>query len=82
MTWCAPGNLEALADIAAYDRLVTRGVEDYGTLRNLARKLPGFGRSFEVDHLLEQRFWRNNPALTVGARREGRSRAVRPPPAA
>ncbi len=51
------------AEISHYDKLAGR-VEDYGTLRNEAAKLPGFGEVFEIDHVLEQRFWRNNPNLT------------------
>lgn len=58
-------------DIDNFDKLVARGVEDYGTLRNLARRMPGFGDLFELDHLLEQRFWRNNPNLVTAFDHEG-----------
>jgi hypothetical protein len=51
------------ADIDNYDKLAALGAVDYGTLRNLGNKLPGFGQVFQFDHLLEQRFWRNNPEL-------------------
>jgi hypothetical protein len=61
--------------IDAYDVLVTRGVEDYGTLRNLRnnlkKQLPDLGKIFEIDHLLEQRFWRNNPNLTTAFDEKG-----------
>jgi hypothetical protein len=61
--------------IEAYDLLVTRGVEDYGTLRNLRndlkKKVPDLGQIFEIDHLLEQRFWRNNPNLTTAFDEKG-----------
>src|SRR5215813_11475928 len=61
----------AKIDIDNYDKLVARGVEDYGTLRNQASKLPGFGDLFEIDHLLEQRFWRNNPNLVTAFDEKG-----------
>ncbi|WP_434032726.1 hypothetical protein [Cupriavidus sp. a3] len=61
--------------IDAYDFLVARGVEDYGTLRNLRNnlknKVPDVGKIFEIDHLLEQRFWRNNPNLTTAFDEKG-----------
>jgi len=61
--------------IEAYDALVGRGVDDYGTLKNLrkdlAKKVPDVGRMFEIDHLLEQRFWRNNPQLTTAFDEKG-----------
>lgn len=53
------------ADIDNYDKVfrLELGSADYGTLRNLGKTMPGFGQVFEFDHLLEQRFWRNNPEL-------------------
>lgn len=53
--------------IEAYDVLVGKGVADYGTLRalRLSKQYKGLrlGRFFEIDHLLERRFWRNNPKI-------------------
>ena len=58
------------AELQLYDTLAAR-IEDYGTLKNLAAKLAGFGEVVEVDHVLEQRFWRNNPALNTAVDEEG-----------
>jgi hypothetical protein len=47
-------------EIAHYDRLAVR-IEDYSTL---AKENAGHGDFFEVDHICEQRFWRNDPRIT------------------
>jgi hypothetical protein len=55
--------------IQAYDELITKGITDAGTLRKLA-KAAGIGDFFDVEHIFEQRFWRNNPALAKAVGRE------------
>ncbi len=42
------------------NRMMPLGVVDYATL---ARANRFFGSYFEIDHLLEQRFWRNDPRI-------------------
>lgn len=57
--------------IRTYDEVVGHGVADYGTLRNLVTKRGGLAGHFELDHLLEQRFWRNNPDLVTAFDEKG-----------
>src|SRR5215204_3010232 len=49
------------SELAHYDRLAGR-VEDYRSLAKLNEK---HGKFFEVDHILEQRFWRNDPRVEL-----------------
>lgn len=42
-----------------------------GSTSNLAKKHGGLRGHFEIDHLLEQRFWRNNPALETAFDEKG-----------
>ncbi|MCA8969981.1 MAG: hypothetical protein KDC95_09370 [Planctomycetes bacterium] len=51
-------------DIANYDKLVGLGVTNFADIQIAAKKIGGIGEHFEIDHLLEQRFWRNNPSVT------------------
>ncbi|MGV9385898.1 hypothetical protein ACWDRB_59535 [Nonomuraea sp. NPDC003707] len=60
------------ADIAHYDRLAGR-VEDYRTLAKLNR---GRGDLYEVDHILEQRFWRNDPRVQTAFNEKGEGMAM------
>jgi hypothetical protein len=61
--------------INGYDQLVARGVVDYGTIRNLRNRLrkeiPDIGKILEIDHVFEQRFWRNNPNLATAFDEKG-----------
>lgn len=47
--------------ITHYDKLAGR-VVDY---KSLSKQNKGFGELFEVDHILEQRFWRNDPRVVT-----------------
>jgi hypothetical protein len=58
------------AEIAKFDELVQLGVTDYITL---SRANTGFGHLYEIDHLLEQRFWRNNPNVVSALDERGHS---------
>jgi hypothetical protein len=59
------------ADIANYDEVVKKGVTTYSDLRAATAGRAGFGDHFELDHLLEQRFWRNNPNLVTAFDEKG-----------
>jgi hypothetical protein len=59
--------------IAHYDKVVARGIEDYKTLAKLNK---GYGDIYEVDHILEQRFWRNDPRLITAFDEKGEGFAM------
>ncbi|MCA2225916.1 hypothetical protein [Nonomuraea aurantiaca] len=60
------------ADIEHYDRLAGR-VEDFRSLAKLNR---GRGDLYEVDHILEQRFWRNDPRVSTAFDEKGEGMAM------
>jgi hypothetical protein len=59
-------------DISHYDAMAGR-VEDYRTLAKLNR---GHGEQYEVDHILEQRFWRNDPRVQTAFNEKGEGMAM------
>jgi hypothetical protein len=50
-----PGTMTA-KHIELYDKLIGKGVGNYGQMGREARKVAGFGQFFELDHIIEQRF--------------------------
>ena len=60
------------AELAHYDRLAGR-VEDYSSL---AKRNKGHGELFEFDHILEQRFWRNDPRVEIAFNEKGEGLAM------
>lgn len=50
-----PGTMTA-AHIKLFDKLIGKGIGNYGEMGREARKLAGFGKFFELDHIVEQRF--------------------------
>ncbi len=60
------------SEIVHYDRLAGR-LEDYASL---AKANAGHGEFFEIDHVLEQRFWRNDPRITSAFDEKGQGMAM------
>jgi hypothetical protein len=50
-----PGTMTA-KHIEHYDKIIGKGIGNYGELGRQVRKVPGFGKFFELDHIIEQRF--------------------------
>jgi hypothetical protein len=44
------------AHIKHYDKIIGKGIGNYGEMGRLAREEKEFGRFFELDHIIEQRF--------------------------
>jgi hypothetical protein len=50
--------------IKVYDKIIGKGIGDYGQMGREARKVAGFGQFFELDHIIEQRFLKSFRAYT------------------
>jgi hypothetical protein len=58
-----PGSM-TMKHIELYDKLIGKGIGNYGNMGREARKVPGFGQFFELDHIIEQRFLKRFTAYT------------------